>query len=187
MGDDPKILRGGEKVKALFVIDMLNDFLRKDGALYCGDPSRKIISCIQEKMDQFHKNGDLVVFICDSHQENDLEFKMFPKHCVAGTEGARIIDELPVDKKDVLVRKTRYSAFYNTNLDNILKTSSITEVHVVGVCTSICVMDTVGDLRNRDYKVIIYKDGVADFDERAHQFSLERMKKTYGAEIRGGK
>lgn len=171
-------------MKALFVIDMLNDFLRKDGTLYCGDSSRKIIPFVKEKIDKFHKNGDLVVFICDSHQENDSEFKVFPKHCLAGTQGAQIIDELAVDKKDKIVKKTRYSAFYRTELNHILEDNSVTEVHVVGVCTSICVMDTVGGLRNRDYKVIVHKDGVADFDEKAHQFSLERMKKTYGAKIK---
>ena len=171
-------------MKALFVIDMLNDFFHKNGSLYCGDSSKKIILFVKEKIDEFHKKKDLVVYICDSHQENDLEFKMFPKHCVAGTEGAQIINELSIEKKDVILRKTRFSSFYNTNLDNVLKNYSVTEVYVVGVCTSICVMDTVGDLRNRDYKVIVYKDGVADFDGRAHQFSLERMKKTYGAEIR---
>lgn len=163
---------------------MLNDFLLKQGALYCGDLSRKIIPFVKEKIDEFHVTGDLIVFICDSHDEDDLEFKMFPKHCVAGTEGAEIIKELPVGEKDAVIRKTRYSAFYNTNLDEVLKKHSISEVHVVGVCTSICVMDTVGDLRNRDYKVTVYKEGVADFDQKAHQYSLQRMEKTYGAEVR---
>lgn len=170
-------------MKALFVIDMLKDFLNKNGALYCGDASRRILPFVKGKIEEFHSKGDMVIFLCDSHKEDDLEFRMFPKHCVDGTEGAQIIDELPVGKKDVIIKKTRYSAFYNTNLDNVLKDKPISEVHVVGVCTSICVMDTVGDLRNRDYKVLVYKNGVADFDERAHQFSLERMEKTYGAEI----
>jgi len=170
-------------MKGLFVIDMLKDFLNKDGALYCGDASLKIIPFIKGRIDEFHKNGDLVVFICDSHDEDDSEFEMFPKHCVRGTEGAEIIEGLTVKKKDIIVKKTRYSAFYNTDLDKILKDQELSEVHVVGVCTSICVMDTVGDLRNRDLRVIVYKKGVADFDKKAHQFSLERMEKIYGAKI----
>jgi nicotinamidase/pyrazinamidase len=170
-------------MKALLVIDMLKDFLNKDGALYCGDESRKIISFVKEKIEEFHKESGLVVFICDSHHPDDLEFKMFPPHCVAGTEGTEIIDELPVGKKDVVVKKTRYSAFYKTKLDKILKKRKVSEVYIVGVCTSICVMDTVGDLRNRDYPVFVFKNGVADFDQKAHQFSLERMEKTYGAKI----
>ncbi len=170
-------------MKALLVIDMLKDFLNKDGALYCGDESRKILPLIKEKIEQFHRKGDLVVFICDSHDPDDLEFRLFPRHCVSGTSGAEVIDELPLGKQDFIVKKTRYSAFYKTKLDEILKKNKVSEVYVVGVCTSICVMDTVGDLRNRDYPVIVYKDGVADFDQKAHKFSLERMEKIYGAKI----
>lgn len=170
-------------MKALLVIDMLKDFINEDGALYCGRTSRKIIPFVRRKIEEFHKKRNLVVFICDSHDQNDLEFKIFPRHSVKGSPGAQIIDELPVRKRDVVVKKTRYSAFFNTNLGNILKKNKITEVHVVGVCTSICVMDTVGDLRNRDYKVFVYKKGVADFDLKAHEFSLKRMERTYAAKV----
>ena len=45
-------------MKALLVIDMLKDFLNKDGALYCGDASRKIIPFVKEKIEEFHKNGN---------------------------------------------------------------------------------------------------------------------------------
>jgi len=170
-------------MKSLFVVDMLNDFLKKDGALYCGDPCREIIPFVKEKIEEFHRNGDLVIFICDSHDEDDLEFKMFPKHCVTNTEGAEIIDELPVGEKDIIIKKKRYSAFYGTDLDKVLKDHRISEVHVIGVCTSICVMDSVGALRNRDLNVIVWEKGVADFDEQAHYFALRRMEKTYGAKI----
>jgi nicotinamidase/pyrazinamidase len=170
-------------MKALFVIDMIKDFLEEDGALYCGDTSRLIIPFVKQKIDEFHENADVVVYICDSHEKEDLEFEMFPKHGISGTRGADIIDVLPVEESDIIIRKSRFSAFYSTNLDQVLAEKGINEVHAVGVCTSICVMDTVGDLRNRDYKVIVYKHGVADFDQEAHEFSLKRMEKTYGARI----
>ena len=170
-------------MKALFVIDMLKDFLNNDGALYCGETSRQIIPFIKEKIEEFHKNKDMVIFICDSHDPDDLEFKMFPKHCVTGTSGAEIIDELPVFEKDMIIKKKRYSSFYSTALDRVLKDHEISEVHVVGVCTSICVMDTVGGLRNRDITAIVYRNGVADFDPEAHAFALRRMEKVYGAKL----
>ena len=44
-------------------------------------------------------------------------------------------------------------------------------------------MDTVGGLRNRDIKTRVLRDGVADFDHEAHEFSLKRMKNIYGAEV----
>lgn len=170
-------------MKTLLIIDMLKDFVEKSGALYCGDEARRIIPFVKQKIEEFRRSGDLVIFVKDSHREDDPEFKLFPRHCVKGTRGAEIIDELRVAAGDVIVEKTRYSAFYGTSLDQILKDRAVTEAHVVGVCTSICVMDTVGDLRNRDYPVVVYKDGVADFNPEAHRFSLHRMETTYGAVV----
>jgi len=169
--------------EALLVIDMLKDFLYPTGKLYCGDTARGIIPFVRQKIEDFHKNNELVIFLCDSHRKDDKEFELFPPHCIEGTEGAELIDELPVGEKDPVVRKTRYSGFYGTDLANILERNGITKVEVVGVCTSICVMDTVGGLRNRDYQVKIYRDGVADIDPQFHSFSLRRMEKIYGAQI----
>ena len=59
----------------------------------------------------------------------------------------------------------------------------IGEVEVVGVCTSICVMDTVGGLANRDYPTTVPAAGVAAFDAEAHRFALNRLERLYGAAI----
>ena len=169
--------------KALIVVDMLKDFIDKDGALYCGDKARDIIPFIQERIEEMRNTGGTVIFLQDNHSEDDLEFEMYPKHCVKGTKGAEIINEIKVKENDIIIPKTRYSGFYNTELEALLEKKGIDEVEVLGVCTSICVMDTVGDLRNRDYSVTVRKDGVADFDEEAHQFSLKRMERIYGAKV----
>jgi nicotinamidase-related amidase len=118
----------------------------------------------------------------DAHEENDREFEMYAKHCIKGTVGAEVIDELDIIK-DKVIEKTRYNGFYKTELDKILEEITPKEVHVVGVCTSICVMDTVSGLRDRDYLVYVHRYGVADFDQEAHSFSLTRMQKILGAKI----
>lgn len=170
-------------MKTLLVIDMLRDFMEKDGALYCGDDARKIIPFVRQTIEQYHREKQLVIFIQDSHRPDDLEFRMFPPHSIRGSEGAQTIAELPVERTDVFIEKTRYSAFFGTDLGRILETQRATEIQVVGVCTSICVMDTVGDLRNRDYPVVVDRNSVADFDPDAHEFSLRRMEKIYGVRI----
>jgi len=83
----------------------------------------------------------------------------------------------------IFIPKTRYSGFFGTSLARRLDEYNPDEVEVVGVCTSICVMDTVGDLANRDYKVTVPLNAVADFDEVAHHAALGRMGTLYGAEI----
>ena len=169
--------------KALIIVDMLKDFIEENGSLYCGERARGIISFINKTLDNMRKEGAVIIFVADSHQENDLEFERFPKHCLEGTEGAEIIDSLKVEPTDYIVRKRRFSTFYDTNMEEILKHEGIDEAYIVGVCTSICVMETARDLRDRDYKVYVLRQGVADFDEQAHEFALKRMEKILGAEI----
>jgi len=171
------------KKTALIIIDMLNDFVSEKGALYCGKSSREIIPVIVQEIEKTRKENGLIIFLRDSHDEDDLEFKMFPRHCVQDTWGSRIIDEIEVKPEDIIIPKKRYSGFYGTDLEKVLREHYITNVKITGVCTSICVMDTVGGLRNRDYPVTVYKNGVADFDPEAHEFSLKRMKNIYGAEV----
>lgn len=168
---------------ALLVIDMLMDFIDKKGALYCGPGAEKVVPVIKQKIDEAREAGDRVIYVTDSHRPNDREFQMFPKHCVTGTPGAEVIPALKPRRGDIVIRKPTLSSFYRTRLEDILKKNRIRHVAVVGVCTSICVMDAVGDLRNRGYSVTVFKKGVADFDQKFHRFALQRMKKTYGAEV----
>lgn len=169
--------------KALIIVDMLNDFIDEKGALYCGAQARAMIPFVRDRLATFRKNGDLVIFLQDSHDENDREFAKFPKHCVKDTRGSEIIHELAPVPGEKIVPKKRYSGFYETDLEKILENANINEVEVIGVCTSICVMDTVGGLANRDYNVSVPVKGVADFDQQMHEFSLKRMKQLYGARV----
>ena len=96
---------------ALIVVDMLNDFIDEKGALYCGETAKDIVPFVRRRLEAHRQAGSLVIFLQDAHAEDDLEFEKFPKHCVAGTRGSRIIDELtPYDGEHVLP-KTRYSGF----------------------------------------------------------------------------
>jgi nicotinamidase/pyrazinamidase len=169
--------------KALIIVDMLNDFIDKNGALYCGDTARSIIPFIQERLEAFRNHGDLVIYLQDSHDKNDKEFERFPSHCVAGSRGSEIIPELTPKPGDNVIPKKRYSGFYGTDLESILESAGVDEAEVVGVCTSICVMDTVGGLANRDYKITVPVKGVADFDQKFHEFALQRMEQLYGARV----
>ncbi len=169
--------------KLLIVIDMLNDFLDPKGALYCGDEARRIIPVIRSLVDKFKAENEPVVYLCDAHTPDDKEFELFPDHAVKGDWGARIIPDLAPPDAGMVVEKTRFSALFGNNFDLLLKSLNPDEVWLSGVCTSICVMDTAGDLRNRDYAVVVPVDAVADFDPEFHDFALRRMKRVYGARL----
>lgn len=169
--------------KALIIVDMLNDFIDKNGVLYCGDTVEPIVPFIQTRLKTFRDRGELVVYLQDSHDEDDKEFERFPQHSVIGTWGSAIIPQLEPRPGENVIPKKRFSGFFGTDLEKVLEDANVDEVEVVGVCTSICVMDTVGGLANRDYKVTVPVKGVTDFDPEMHQFSLLRMEKIYGANV----
>ena len=78
---------------------------------------------------------------------------MFPPHCIEGSGEEEIVDELrEFAGRSVVLRKRRYSGFFGTALDRVLAEMAPSMVAVVGVCTDICVLHTVADLRNRDYR-----------------------------------
>ncbi len=169
--------------RVLLVIDMLNDFLSPAGALYCGDEARKIIPIIRSLIDEFSARGEAVIFLSDAHAPDDKEFELFPPHAIKGSWGSRVIGELAPGPNSFMVYKTRFSALFGNELSEMLEDMKPDEVWVTGVLTSICVMDTTGGLRNRDYAAVIPTDAVADIDPVWHGFALERMQKVYGARL----
>ncbi|NLI80220.1 MAG: cysteine hydrolase [Deltaproteobacteria bacterium] len=170
-------------VNVLLVIDMLNDFMDPGGALYCGDAARKIIPAVRSLIDRFTAEKNPVIYLCDAHDQKDREFELFSPHAVAGTWGAEIIPQLRPPERSIVLAKTRFSAFYKTDLDRVLASVQPQEVWLSGVCTSICIMDTAGDLRNRDYSAVVPVDAVADFDPEYHAFALKRMERVYGVRL----
>lgn len=169
--------------QALIIVDMLNDFIHPKGKLYCGSTAEAIVPFIQEKIAAARSAGHAIIFLCDAHREDDKEFNRFPPHAIKGSGGARIIPELSPKEGDFVINKTRYSGFYNTTLENVLQKHQVSVAEVVGVCTSICVMDTVGGLVNRDIAVTIDEAAVADFDQNNHAAALGRMHDLYGVTL----
>ena len=169
---------------AVIVIDMQKGFMAPGGTLYCGDEARAIIPRVEARVQQEKAAGGVVFFTQDSHEPDDKEFEMFPPHCIYGSVEEEIIDELaPLTGDARIVKKRRYSAFFETDLALQLKDLRPDKVVVMGDCTDICVLHTVAELRNRDYKVEVPADCVASFDRAQHDWALVHMEKILGASI----
>ena len=169
---------------AVLVVDMVRGFLEPGHNLYCGDEARGIIEPVRELLRREVDDGGAVLFISDHHLPDDLEFQMFPVHCVIGTEEPEVIPELSewVTESNV-VPKNRYSGFFNTDLEERLAALNPDKVIICGVCTDICVMHTASDARNRDYVVEIPGDCVASFDGEAHRWALGHISRILGARV----
>ncbi len=170
--------------RAVIVIDMQRGFLEPGHPLFCGEEARGVIAPIRELIEHELAAGSTLFFTADTHEPTDSEFEVFPPHCLRGSEEAQIIPELQSYlQRGVLIQKRRYSAFFGTDLDALLKKLRVEELIVCGVCTDICVLHTVADARNRDYRVVVPESCVASFDPNAHAFALRHMEKILGARI----
>jgi nicotinate phosphoribosyltransferase len=167
---------------AVLVIDMVRGFMEEGHPLYCGDRARRIIPAVQRLLERELTKGSKIFFVCDHHAPDDEEFKQFPPHCIEGTAEAEVIPELARYQGEV-IPKRRYSAFFDTSLEQKLEELKPDKLIVGGVCTEICVCHTVSDARNRDYKVEVPVDCVSSSDEAAHHFALGHMERVLGAKL----
>lgn len=183
-----------EKKRALINIDYTCDFVSDDGALTCGKPGQVIEQAIVALTSHFITQGDYVVFAIDRHEQHDEyhpETKLFPPHNLQGTSGRDLYGSLETlyqahrqDGQVYWMDKTRYSAFAGTDLELRLRTRGITELHLVGVCTDICVLHTAVDAYNKGFELVIYEDAVGSFDPEGHAWALRHFKGSLGADIR---
>jgi len=170
--------------EALLVIDMLNDFVREGAPLEVPE-TRRVIPAIKREIENARKSDNPVIYVCDAHRPEDREFSKFgwPPHAIEGTEGAQVVDELRPLEGDYILKKTTYSGFYNTDLDNILKKLNVESLRLTGCVTHICVMFTASDAVLRDYKVSVVSDAVAGLDKEDHEAGLRIMKNVLGVKI----
>jgi nicotinamidase-related amidase len=186
--------------EALIVIDMTNDFVDDRGSLTVGKPAQEIIPYILELCKKFRAEGKLIFFMNDCHEEDEAQFAsgQWPKHCIRTTWGQKlcrplyewfsnlgdydgIVDEYYIDNT-VLLTKTAYDAFFATELDVELNWRGIEKVHLVGVCTDICVFATALGAYANELDVVIHDKGCATFTKN-HKAFLEHMKLCCKAEI----
>jgi nicotinamidase/pyrazinamidase len=175
---------------AVIVVDMQNGFLR-EGNLASEDCLAVLPNVVTE-VERALAAGEHVIFTADTHEPGDLEFAIFPEHCIRGTAEAELVDELRgyLDRDHVwLVPKRRYSALFETQLEGLLHRFDIDTVRICGVCTDICVLHTTADLRNRDIAVTVVAEATATFDGPEHPAgqvrdqSLAHMAQILGARI----
>lgn len=197
--------------KALLVIDMLNDFVLEGAPLEVPE-GRKILPALKRRIEEARREGIPIIYICDSHDKDDEEFKVWPPHAISGTKGAEIIKELKSEEKDYIIRKPdsfgvrtllfrcflsrrgkrkrtfimrkkRYSGFFETDLDSTLKKLGVKELIITGLVTNICVLYTTADAVMRGYQVTIPKDSVAALNEEDGRFALNQMENILKAKM----
>ena len=96
-----------------------------------------------------------------------------------GTWGWEVIAELAPQAGDILVRKHHLGAFWDTNLNKILRGNGIETVVVTGTATSGCVFDTAVGSAAHDYYTVFVRDCVTSIDSEPHQLGIDLLSRRY--------
>lgn len=170
--------------RALLVIDMLADFVRPDAPLEVPG-TRRIVPALRRRIARARRDGEAVVYVCDSHRKDDPEFARmgWPPHAVAGTPGAAVIGEIAPEPGDAVVEKRSYSGFHRTALASVLKRRGVRALSLSGCVTNICVLYTAADAAMRGFDVTVEEPLVAGLSPETHAFALDQMEKVLGVRV----
>jgi len=162
---------------ALLVIDLLNDFLDSWPVV----ARERLIGSTSELIALMRSANHPVIWVRQEF-EPDLH-DAFPemrareiRTTIRGTRGAQIASELNVDPTDAVIIKKRYSAFFGTNLDQLLADLHPDALILAGINTHACIRMTAIDAYQRDIPVILAADCIDSYDREHHDISLRYMK-----------
>jgi nicotinamidase-related amidase len=165
------------KRPVLIVIDMLYDFLDR----WEPGQRRKLVQSINELASLMRDGPHPVIWVRQEFEADlhDAFGEMRAKRIhitIKGTAGCRIVSELAVADQDRVIVKKRYSAFYGTELDEILAALMPDALILGGINTHACIRTTAIDAYQRDWPVVLAGDCIDSYDREHHEISLRYMK-----------
>jgi len=176
-------------MKEIFLaVDIQNDFIEKDGALYVEGAEK--LKVTWKAINQYaYENNYQQMYTGDCHTIEDEEISSdpdykttFPLHCLIGNKGAEFILEVepvypqtyhwispgiktpvPSDIRDIVFYKNKFDVFAgNPYIDKVLKVLKPDRFYVYGVATNVCVDFAVRGLIKRGYKVVVIQNGIKE-------------------------
>jgi nicotinamidase-related amidase len=157
---------------ALIVVDMQNDFLLP-GAPLETPMGREIYPNLQRLLAHARQSGMKVVYTVHAHRADGCDMGMFAEVWTPIAEGSCLVDgqpgidvvaELEPADNEVVIKKHRYSAFFATDLDLILRGANIDTVVITGVTTENCCHATARDAMFNGYRVAFLSDATGTYD-----------------------
>jgi nicotinamidase-related amidase len=166
---------------ALLVVDMVNDFVT---GVFGSPRAKAMVPRLAALLERARAGGVPVIYCSDSHLAGiDVELTVHPDHALRGTWGAEIVPALSPGPGDYSLTKRRYSAFFGTDLESLLRELLVDTVLLTGVATNGCVRHTAADAFFHGFKVVVVEACVESRDEESQRLGLDQMARAYGAQI----
>lgn len=178
---------------ALFVVDMVNGFV------YSGALASPRVAAIVENVVDLNKKmkGYKKVFFLDTHDENSLEFRSFPMHCIKGEFEAELIPELKTKDSEgqetFYIEKNSTNGFHADGFKQWIKTyeDKVDNYVITGCVTDICVLQfaltlkTYFNEKNKSVRLIVPANTVETYDGGSHDGDLINLFALYNMHTSG--
>ena len=155
---------------ALLVIDMQN---------YFHQIIQPVLDNILEVIQSCRKTNIPIIFTQHGHtdpaSDGGLLGKWWGQMIIDGTEDWKFLSEIKIKPEDIVLPKKRYSAFFETDLEKMLRSRGIQDLIISGVMTNLCCETTARDAFVRDYRVFFLIDGTATGRSDLHLATLKNL------------
>jgi biuret amidohydrolase len=160
---------------AVVVVDMQYDFVDPASAI-AAEAAEGAVLGAAELLALARDSGTPVVHVITLHrpgrQDYGRQLEIEPEHCVEGSRGAEIVEQLRPARDEAVVAKRRYDGFFQTDLRLVLEELHVENLLFVGVCTELCVAATAHHAKSLDYRVFFVRDGLAGLTPERHEAGL---------------
>jgi ureidoacrylate peracid hydrolase len=158
-------------MKALIIVDYINQWIDKKSDCYVGNISKQIKN-LNEVIGYCRDRDIPVIFTTHINLESEKAF-------VGGTRNVEIISKVDYKKgKDALIKKNKISPFYKTQLEKKLGKLGAKELIITGILTNLCVRSLISDAYDKDYKITVIKDCCVAFSDELQEFTFKDLKNT---------
>jgi biuret amidohydrolase len=163
---------------ALLVTDMQIFFLDPGSPTFtCGGPA--ILPRLKKLIAVFREKGLPVIYTQHVHHPGHLDSGImgwwWEGMCIEGSPESQVHPEIAPNPGEKVIQKHRYSAFYNTDLETILRVLKVEDLVISGVMTNMCCESSARDAYYRDYRVFFLADGTGSINEEMHLASLMNL------------
>jgi nicotinamidase-related amidase len=179
----PDLITLDPKKTAVILVDMINAVAKGDGPPYNPPANRQAVTDnFARLVAHCREVGTPLIYITTHRRADNADA---PKTISdiggagagnqAGTPAVAVVDELAMQPNDYLVVKPRFSAFYGTNVDGILKSLGTETILVGGISTQRSVEGTARDAKNRDMQCVVVSDCCTAGEEDVHEMTIKHV------------
>lgn len=167
---------------ALLLVDVIHDFFHPRGTNYHSE-YQPVLQNIIRIVEAAREQGLMIVHAMEAHHPGhcgDFEWRKLPEHCLAGSFDAEPVAAVGIRAGEFVLTKRRYSAFFATELDLLLREAGIEQLLVAGVKSHVCIRATIQDAFGYGYRAVLVREATGSKYQHLHAASLEDIERYMG-------